>query len=82
MKIPENTSYYFFDQDGAVCKPNDGWFSIKSDNYTYWYYIRMENQSEIVGTMIIVSVGMVRCIPEAYGQAQMKDMYMMTMVIF
>ena len=32
--------YYFFDQDGAVCKPNDGWFSIKSDNYTYWYYIK------------------------------------------
>lgn len=32
--------YYFFDQDGAVCEPNDGWFSIKSDNYTYWYYIK------------------------------------------
>ena len=31
---------YFFDQDGAVCEPNDGWFSIKSDDYTYWYYIK------------------------------------------
>lgn len=32
--------YYFFDQDGAVCEPNDGWFSIKSDGQTYWYYIK------------------------------------------
>lgn len=32
--------YYFFDQDGAVCKPNDGWFSVKSDGQTYWYYIK------------------------------------------
>lgn len=32
--------YYFFDQDGAVCEPNDGWFSVKSDGQTYWYYIK------------------------------------------
>lgn len=31
---------YFFDQDGAVCEPNDGWFSVKSDGQTYWYYIK------------------------------------------
>lgn len=34
------SEYYFFDQDGAVIKPKDGWFSMKEYGRTSWYYIK------------------------------------------
>lgn len=39
---------YFFDQDGAVIKPKDGWFSMKVNGQTCWYYIK--NGEAVTGT--------------------------------